>query len=160
MPLYCIDANIFIEAKNNSYPLDMFPAFWEWIDRNAHAGIIFSSTLVCAELISGKDDLAEWISDRSSSPLFREPSPRAQEILTKISEYVTTHYTREEAEAFLAGADPWVIAQAIDSKAKVVTMEKLAGSGSKKVKIPNICHEFEINWCNTITMLRELGAKF
>jgi len=89
MSQYCIDANIFIEAKNNSYPLDMFPAFWEWINRNAVESKVFSSSLVYSELSNGNDDLAEWISVQSSSSLFREPSPSAQEIFGRISQYVS-----------------------------------------------------------------------
>lgn len=160
MPQYYLDANIFIQAKNNSYPLEMFPGFWEWIDQNANDNIISSSSFVYHEIINGEDDLAEWMKARHPSPLFQEPTTQEQQIMTDISHYVSRTYTREEAEAFLDGADPWVIAQAIASGAKVVTMEKLVGPDSKKVKIPNICREFGVAWCDTITMLKELNARF
>ncbi|MCB0596496.1 MAG: DUF4411 family protein [Lewinellaceae bacterium] len=72
----------------------------------------------------------------------------------------TNVFIQWEANDFLSGADPWVIAQAKVEGAKVITMEKLVGSESKKVKIPNICIEFDVEWLSTYQLLRALGARF
>ena len=42
----------------------------------------------------------------------------------------------------------------------VVTFEKLVPPNSEKVKIPNICEEFDVDYCTLYDMLDRLGAKF
>ena len=160
MPRFTLDANIFIEAKNKYYPLDIFTAFWDWLDQETQNQNICSSSLVYQELIKGEDNLADWVKDRYPSNLFPPPNEAVQQHFGNISEFVVNNYTREEADDFLAGADPWVIAQGMNLGSKIVTMEKLVGTNSKKVKIPNVCNEFNLEWCNTFEMLRELGARF
>lgn len=78
MPDYILDANVFIQAQNGPYNMDVFPAFWEWIDQQTQAGIIASSTLVFDE-IQGEGPLQDWIKSRKKSGLFITPSKDAQE---------------------------------------------------------------------------------
>ncbi|MCO6489519.1 MAG: DUF4411 family protein [Phaeodactylibacter sp.] len=160
MPRYCLDTNIFIQAQNGPYAMDIVPAFWDWLDQQVIAGSLFSSFMVHQEIIAGTDDLAIWAKARNNTGLFEPPSADAQRIFGAISNYVLSNYTPAEANFFLQGADPWVIAQAQAENAKVVTMEKLVGANSKKVKIPNICNEFGVDWLNTYQLLRELQARF
>ncbi|MFZ2899867.1 MAG: DUF4411 family protein [Saprospiraceae bacterium] len=160
MPGYCLDTNVFIQAEKGPYGMDIMPGFWDWLDQQVEAGMIFSSVMVYEELTAGTDNIAEWSKSRQNSPLFQAPSPQAQFIFTDISDFVVANYSPAEADYFLSGADPWVIAQAIEAGAKVVTMEKLAGPGARKVKIPNICQEFGAGWIDTYSLLRELGARF
>lgn len=42
----------------------------------------------------------------------------------------------------------------------VVTHEVYAPNIEKKVKIPNLCHEYDIETANTFEMLSQLGIKF
>ncbi|MCB0525931.1 MAG: DUF4411 family protein [Lewinellaceae bacterium] len=160
MPGYCLDTNIFIQAQNGPYAMDIVPAFWDWLDQKVDDGNLFSSIMVYQEITAGTDDLADWAKARNNSGLFEAPSPNAQQLIGVISNYVLTNYQQAEANFFLQGADPWVIAQAQATNAKVVTMEKLVGANSKKVKIPNICEHFGIEWLNTYQLLRELNARF
>ena len=44
--------------------------------------------------------------------------------------------------------------------ATVVTQESFVPVGSKKVKVPNICRDFDVKYINTIELLRKLEAKF
>ncbi len=160
MPRYCLDTNIFIQAQNGPYAMDIVPAFWDWLDQQVNEGNLFSSILVHQEIIAGTDDLANWARSRNNSGLFESPSPDAQRLFGDISNYALSNYEQAEADFFLQAADPWVIAQAQADNAKVVTMEKLVGANSKKVKIPNVCSEFGVDWLNTYQMLRELQARF
>lgn len=157
---YFLDTNVFIQAQNGPYSIDIVPAFWDWLDREVEVGNISSSTMVYQELTAGNDDLAAWSKDRKDSNLFQSPSVDAQLAFTSISAYVVRNYEPAEANAFLSGADPWVIAQAKAGNMNVVTMEKLVGVNSKKVKIPNVCAQFEVQWLDTYQLLRELGARF
>jgi hypothetical protein len=69
-------------------------------------------------------------------------------------------YTEPHRSHFLAVADPWLIAKAKTLGATVVTHEVLAPLGSKKVKIPNICREFGVEFCNTFDLLEFGAAQF
>jgi hypothetical protein len=38
MTLYLLDANVFIRADGDYYPLDRIPGFWAWLLQMAEAG--------------------------------------------------------------------------------------------------------------------------
>lgn len=63
-------------------------------------------------------------------------------------------------EDFLRGADPWLIAKAKVLNAVVVTHEVLVPETAKKIKIPNVCEKFGIQYMNTFQLLRKLEACF
>ena len=156
---YFLDSGFFIQSHRGPYSIDIMPGFWDWVDEEVANGRLVSSSMVFDELIDGKDWLADWAKARKGEPLFQTPSLDAQANLVDLSDYVITKYPKRHADVFLAKADPWVIAQAIAQQGKVITMEKIVASNSKKVKIPNICNEFDVEWLNTYDMMRELGAK-
>jgi len=158
MPKYCLDTNVLIQAKNGPYGFDIAPGFWELIDQKIGEKIISTSTLVYKELTDGNDELAKWIRERRENGCFIEPDKDVQDKLTAIADYVNENYPQHEAAEFLSGADPWVIALAKATNAVVVTQEKLVGSESKKVKIPNVCRKFGVLYIDTYQMLRELKA--
>ena len=106
------------------------------------------------------DELSNWAKDQKSGSFFVEPDEKVQAAFTKIADYVNDSYPSHQAKGFLDGADPWVVAHAECDRGTVVTWERLGGPGSQKVKIPNICQEFEVEWINTCQMFRELGVSF
>jgi len=159
MPQFYMDTNILIEAKNRYYSFDLAPSFWTWLDTEIAKGNIQTSTQVYNELSVGNDDLTSWVKARYPSPLFIPPSASAQHIFSQISTHVIANYSQAEATHFLTGADPWVIAQAKDAGYSIVTLERLVGGNSMKIKIPNIADHFQVPWCDTFTMMRALGAK-
>jgi hypothetical protein len=73
---------------------------------------------------------------------------------------VSQNFGPEHIAKFLDRADPWLIAAAKVHDLTLVTQETLAGSGTKKVKIPNVCEARYVEWSNTFTMLDALGATF
>jgi len=157
---YCLDTNVFIQAKNGPYGLDIVPSFWEFLDDQADEEAICSSKVVYEELARGEDDLADWVKDRKDGGMFVEPDEEIQAVFANIADYVENKYANHQARPFLDDADPWVIAQAKVEGAVVVTHEKLVNDESAKVKIPNICVHFGVNYVDTYKMLRELGAHF
>ena len=157
---YYLDANVFIQAKNGPYSMDIVPSFWNLLDKQAKAGVVCSSTTVYVELVAGDDELADWAKERKGTGLFREPSADVQRFFNQIAVYVHTRYIEHQAQEFLDGADAWVIAHAKVEDALVVTHENLVNEYSKKPKIPNICRHFDVAWLNVYQMLRELGARF
>ena len=57
-------------------------------------------------------------------------------------------------------ADGWVLAYAKVNNLIVVTHEEYAPDAKRKVPMPNVCLEFDIEYVDTFAMLRELGEKF
>lgn len=160
MPRYCLDADTFIESNKGPYSLDVHKTFWKWLDQQNQTGVIFSSSMVYDELIAGNDSLAEWAKARKDSGLFLHPTQEVQATLTQIADHVIATYDEPEARHFLDGADPWVIAQAKAEGAMVVTYEKKVPINSTKVKIPNVCIQFDVEWRNIFQMTKELKAEF
>ncbi len=56
-----MDANTYIQAKNEYYNMDVFPGYWEWLDIQFELGNIASVSMVYNELISYGDKLSSWI---------------------------------------------------------------------------------------------------
>ena len=160
MRRYCLDTNVFIQAKNGPYGFDIVPAFWDWIDQQVASGIIYSSTTVYSELEDGDDELASWVRERRESGLFAEPDTIVQQRFREIAEYVESTYPRHESQEFLAKADPWIVAHGKAEGSVAVTHEILVPANSSRVKIPNVCVHFGVEYINPYVMLRELNARF
>jgi hypothetical protein len=159
--LYLLDSNIFIEAKNRYYGFDFCPAFWDFLDEEITNTTIITIQEVYTELSSGKDDLAQWIKERKDSSFFTSvDDEETQKEFAKIAQYVAENFSQEETNKFLSVADPWLVAKAKVLGATIVTHEVIAPSNTKKVKIPNICAQFGVNYTNPFNMLRNLDAKF
>lgn len=159
MPKYCLDANILIEANKGPYGIDFHKTFWDWLDVQNQAGVICSSIFVYDELQLGDQDLFNWATARRDA-FFLRPSRAVQTTYSEIGNYVTATYNSVHAPVFLSGADPWIIAQAKADGAIVVTHETLVPLNSSKVKIPNVCNRFNVEWTGIYNMLRHLKAKF
>lgn len=160
MQKYCLDTNVFIEAKKGPYGFDIVPAFWDWIDQQVANGTIYCSTMVYDELMEGEDELSDWARLRVNSGLFIEPDEVVQQYLRAIADYVNTNYEAIASSYFLGKADPWVIAHAKTDSSIVVTHEQTVPNNSHKVKIPNICVQFSVQYVNPYMMLRNLSARF
>ena len=156
---FWLDTNVFITAKNVYYPFDLVPAFWSFLDTMVSAGRIASPRLVYDELEGAGDELSQWVRARASSGLFVAPDARVQATFAQIASHVVNTYARPQAELFLKGADPWLIAHAKTYGGTVVTLER-HDPLTKKTKIPNVCVHFGVNYVNTFDMLRALGAQF
>ena len=160
MSKYCLDSNVFIQAKNGPYGFDIVPAFWDWIDLQVQQDNLITSSEVYKEILDGEDELSDWFKYRKDSELFITPNIKVQEIYQNIADYVSANYEVAHYQPFLTKADPWVIALAKHFEAVVVTLEVLVSPASKQVKIPNICKQFGLKYINTYQMLRDLHAQF
>ena len=87
---------------------------------------------------------------------FAEPDIPVQENLRKIVTYIMQEkrFAEHHCYAFLEKADPWLIATAMTGDYTVVTHEKKDGPGSRKVKIPAICEEFEVPYLSIFELMR------
>lgn len=153
--IYLLDSNVFIQAKNGYYSFDIAPGFWRWLELLAEEQSVLTIKAVREEIIDGNDALCDWISDLPKG-FFAEPDIPVQENLRKIVTYIMQEkrFAEHHCYAFLEKADPWLIATAMTGDLTVVTHEKKDGPGSKKVKIPAICEEFEVPYLSIFELMR------
>src|SRR6266404_3186349 len=144
-PYHWLDCNIFVEAKNGSYSFDIAPGFWRWMEKVSKDNLVRSPISVYNELAKGNDPLSRWVRHmKKSSGLFVTPDAMVQKCFGEIAVFVQSHYDAPQASHFLSGADPWVIAHAMENRGIVVTHEAAVGPGSTKPKIPNVCDHFDV----------------
>lgn len=158
--IYLLDANTYIEAKNRYYDMEFCPAYWDWLDQQFVMGVASSIDMIGRELKDGNDDLAEWVKARGVQ-FIPNDDDATQEVFTEIVHFVMSKdFNPAYRDQFLAKADPWLIAKAKTIGATVVTHESALSDATKKVKVPNICRQFEVRCIDTFSFLRETQAKF
>lgn len=157
---YLLDANTYIQAKNQYYGMDICPAYWDWLDQEFESGVIASINMVGRELKGGNDELAEWSKQRPGHFIDNDDLD-TQQTFADIAQHVgENNFQPASRDKFLSGADPWLIAKAKVLGASVVTHESRLVPNTRKVKVPNICHHFDVRCVDTFELLRELNARF
>lgn len=160
--MYLLDANVFIQAKNFYYGFDIAPTFWEWLDEQQEKELIASIQPVYDELVAGEDELAEWAKERKDSGWFIDISDKdTQNKLGIVAKWTMGSHFKESAKIeFLSVPDSILVAKGLSSNCTIVTHESLYDPNiKKKIKIPNACKNFGINYISTFELLRILGAK-
>ncbi len=63
--IFLLDTNVLVEAHRRYYAHDIVPSYWRWLHNEiAQQGRIISILPVYQELIAGKDELAQWVTER------------------------------------------------------------------------------------------------
>lgn len=163
--LYVIDADVFITAKNSYYAFDICPGFWKGLIRRHLDGRVFSIDRVRSELLQGREseDLVQWVKGDPPASFFRSVDEGA--IATKYTEIMlwaqrSTRFVDAAKAKFATGADGWLVAFAAVQGTVVVTNEQPAPDSKRDIKLPDVCQQFGVTYCNAFTMLRDLGAHF
>lgn len=157
---YLLDANTYIQAKNQYYGMDICPAYWDWLDTQFQQGTIASVDMIGRELKDGNDELADWARARPEHFIQNDDAETQGVFSNLVQTVMVGDYNQGNRDNFLAKADPWIIAKAKVIGATVVTHESIVAPNTKKVKVPNICQQFEVPCLNTFQFLRELNARF
>lgn len=163
---FCIDTNCLIEAKNRYYAFDILPRFWDLILECCNKNIILIPDSVYEELKKGYKDeeLLKW-ARQNKQILFTPLEPEMFQIVGSISNFVMNNFRKEKADVFLKGKDLEIISFAKYKNLVLVTQEirtNLNNSKDKngkfnaRVKIPNICEIFDVEYMNLFDMLRFL----
>ncbi|HLF44264.1 MAG TPA: DUF4411 family protein [Acidimicrobiia bacterium] len=157
---YLLDANVFIQAKNDHYPFAVVPAFWDWIDRENGNGQVFSVDRVRVELIAGSDELATWAQNHHGE-FFIQPDPATVATLGTVSHWANgAGYDQAAVATFLNGADYYLVAEALAHGQQIVTHEASHPDARKRIPIPNACEALGINYQNPFQMLQAEGPRF
>jgi hypothetical protein len=164
---YLLDANAFIEPRNRYYGFDICPGYWSALIAHNRASRIFSIDRVRGELVpqraSDRDQLARWIDQELTETFFKKTEDQA--VIDKFQEMVQWVYRQNQFNSpakaeFASVADGWVVAFAAVNSLVVVTHEQYAPDAQRKVPMPNVCLEFDVDYVDTFAMLRDLGEKF
>jgi len=120
---YVIDSNVLIESHRFYYHSDFFREFWDYMSVLIERHIVFIPPEVALEIGVGKDFLSEfWLKNIQTMPVDKDES-----MFAEVVKIVTEKYKPEKVQEFLQGADPHVIAWAIQLEAYIVTNEKPIG---------------------------------
>lgn len=158
---YIVDANIFITAHRQIYPFDVVPSFWEQlIEKSAHKIIILEE--VQNEILRGNDKLAEWYNEESSNFIVaRIPGQAVIEAYREIINSVNNNgqYRQSAKDEFASIADSWLCAYGLAYEGTIVTLETYQEGVKNRIKIPNVCRDFNIKYINLLEFMREIGMK-
>ena len=159
--IYCLDANVLIQAWQKYYSPDICPEYWELLNNFGESGKLFIPALVHEEITRTEDELSNWL--KLSKIPIRPITESVTKCLNKIYSTNPNHKYLVDSVKGRSLADPWVIAHAIDERAIVVTKEeKVTASNKKKnkIKIPDVCENMNVNCINDFQLIRKLGIKF
>ena len=164
MVKYLLDSNIFIQSDKISYPIDIFPSLWAWLESELSVGEIASIKLVADEILKGDDDLSARVKRMKATKCFHSLDDNdTQEKYILISEWANSSerkYTPLAKKDFLNKADAWLIAKAASVGAKIVTFETSSKDSLNSIKIPDAANVFGIKCINIIGLLRERNISF
>jgi len=155
---YSLDSNVFIEAWNGYYSLELSPTYWDKLDQLARESTIFATEEVKKEISKTDDDLKAWFSDKTY--FFRAINEKVISCLNEIYQKDKNHRRLVDNTKQRSVADPWVIAHAMAENAIVVTKEIFEHNPTKRIKIPNVCEAMGVEWMDDFEFIRTLGLKF
>lgn len=160
MTSYVLDTNVFIDAKNIFYDMNVFPAFWDWLELQNEIGKVHSVEHVYKELQGREDELSEW-AKTNHYDFFLNYEPAVVEAHLYLDGWAKNSDYQESASHIFLGerADSWLIAYAMAQGGTVVTHE-VPSSSKSKIKIPDVCKEHNIKCLNLFEMLKQEKPKF
>ena len=162
--IYCLDANVLIQAWQKYYSPDFCQDYWDILNNLGSKGRIFIPEEVRNEIVtddkdSNGDDLSKWLK-RSAIPVHKptEDVIRCWQTILGANPLHKLLVDNIKGRSF---ADPWVISHALSLKATVVTKENFdTALNTKRIRIPNVCENMKIRCIDDFTFVKELGIKF
>lgn len=156
---YILDSNVFIQAHRLTYPLAIFPGYWQWLEEGIASGLFILLDKVAEELTVSNDELSHWIKRHKNcvSKMEDEDYVSTKEVMNKV--ITTTQYKKESIRQFSSGADTEIIGYAKHHDFTVVTYESKAPE-SRTPKIPDVCDALQVSWLAPLDLLERLKPRF
>ncbi|MFC3148142.1 DUF4411 family protein [Piscinibacterium candidicorallinum] len=161
--LYLLDASVLITAKDNYYPLDAVPEYWDWLQHLGESGQVKIPLEIWEEIKEGpkdaeKDLLYEWIQRphvKAALLLDEEVDPKLVQRVTE--EGYATDLTEDEIEQL--GRDPFLIAYGLAKpNDRVIVTSENSAPGKKRAnrKVPDVCLALGVQSKGPFELNREL----
>lgn len=164
---YLLDSNTFMTAARSYYSFDFGTRFWDFLVLEAQKNNIFSIDKVLDEIKKGNDKLKEWATQKFYSYFHSTKSESVLENYEKLMNWANScsdDYSKRAIDEFMKedNADPWLIAYALSVKttSEIVTFELYNDKIQSKIPLPNVCEQFNVQYCNLFAMMRDLKFKF
>ena len=68
-------------------------------------------------------------------------------------------YKPSAKEEFASSADSWLCAYGLALGETIVTLEKYNAEIKNRIKIPNVCEEFKVEYIDLLQFMREVGIR-
>lgn len=125
-PLFLLDSDVFIAAKNAYYAFDICPGFWAALIQAHLAGRVRSIDRIQRELLSGRreEDLVQWVRNSVPSSFFDDSDAEAiSSAYTEVMLWVQRNpqYLDRARAKFATEADGWLVAYAMVHGTVIVT---------------------------------------
>lgn len=158
---YLLDANIFIAAWRDYYPIDLYPGFWQCLERYRQEGRLLSVDRVRDEIDSPKE-LVAWLKQHWQGAFVSTKDREVTRVFAEMQAWVQSNaqFLQAAKHEFAQAADGWLAAYAKTHNVIVVTNEVYNENSRRRVPLPNLCRMFDVEVRNTADMLRGLGVKF
>lgn len=167
--IFLIDSNSLIVPYRHYYSFDLVENFWDQLNYYINNGSIVILDIIKKELNSSGDGLSKWIDNIDTNIILKcKENPKILCIYGEILDYIneSKFYTDVALHGWAKSktADPWLIATAKINDYTIISFEESNGNlnaikPSSKVKIPDICKEFEVKYENLFYMIRKLHIK-
>lgn len=165
MEKYLLDTSIFITPYKQYYPFDFARSFWDQLADRLTLDNIMVLDVVVSEVSEREDELSEWIKSLRD---FHPITVKNEQIVVnygKVLNYIQQSplYKKEALSSWANKevADPWLIAAAMNTGAKIITIESTSGKGlspsnaSRNPKIPDVAEHFGVKCENLFAFMRE-----
>lgn len=150
--LYSVDTSSLIDAWTR-FPPDIVVSLWEELIPGLIAsGDLRATREVEVELKKRESELAAWATHEDQDKLFLEVDRGVQ---TNVEKILGSHPNLIDPEGTDSGADPFVIALAMQDEAAVVTQERPAKDPKNKPKIPDVCEAYDIPCFDFLDLVRD-----
>ncbi len=154
--LYFLDANVLISSNRDYYPIERVPEFWNWLINMGERGRVKVPLEIYEEVTDGNDEVASWLKDHRAALLLDEDV--REELVTLVTEEgYAADPSDDEIEKM--GRDPFLIAYALADQGQrcVVSTEVSKPTATRaNRKIPDVCHDLCVPFCNTFRLIHEL----
>ena len=149
--VYSVDTSSLVEACDVLYPMENFPSLWDEIEELIRNDRLKMSELVFEEAM-GNEILRNWCDEKGlQSFLELKVDESVQSIVrTILSKYPGMLKVKKNK----SGADPWVIALAMQYPGVVVVTEEKSTSDRLHPRIPDVCKFSNIEWVNIAGLVK------
>ncbi|EGY78975.1 hypothetical protein HMPREF9129_1661 [Peptoniphilus indolicus ATCC 29427] len=124
---FLLDTNIFITAYKHTYPMDVFPSFWDKLITNGGNKIILLDKIY-DELLVGDDGLIDWIKENKNN--FTNITSSDADIIsnyTQIADKIENESKYEDTAKYeyYNVADSWICAAALAKNILLLLMKSV-----------------------------------
>jgi len=158
--IYLLDSNIFFQASNHYYGMDICPGFWDFLLDLADKGRL----LIIDEVIRAlaKDNnLKKWVHEHGKRFSMSTDKIDTLKIGDLTSYIKMSQFQPNVKKDFLISDNFYIVAFALTSKEEcaIVSLDSY-DTFTNKIKLPNVCKELKIEHKSLYQMLRDENACF